>query len=417
MKEKYEKLVNSKYYKVADVLIFAFMLLASTAVMTVLFYRQSISDGSTYHSDIRPYIEEMLGIQTQYSFPYPILFKTAGILYYFTPTPEWAMVIAITSFNILAMIIVKIILEKQTGAGILSSLCTMSLFFLSMLFSHNLKNLGIVHTYIGVFTPNPWHNATYMAARPFMVLAFFFGVYTLVHYEHDFAKGAAFTRYRKTAYLAFSISLLLATLAKPSYTLVHGFTVVIIMLYRLFKSRFKNLRQTILLGCYYIPTIMSLGYQYLGVFSGGSSHNDEQGIGFGFFRVWSLYTKNIPLAIALAILFPIIVLIFHRNQLSKNNMYRFAWQIYIVAFATTAFLYEKGFRELHFNFCWGYICGIFLVFFVSMILVLKDSRYWIVQKYPPKFTLALTIEWFALIAHTLMGLYYFALLYYGSNFL
>lgn len=53
-----------------------------------LFYRQSVSYGGRYISDMPSYIAEIQGIPTGYDFPYPVMFWIAKFLTY-SPYPVW----------------------------------------------------------------------------------------------------------------------------------------------------------------------------------------------------------------------------------------------------------------------------------------------------------------------------------------
>lgn len=250
-----------------------------------------------------------------------------------------------------------------------------------------------------------------MAARPFMILAFIYGVILLKGYEEG--------KLKRKDYILFSVIMLLATMAKPSYTIVHMGAFGLVVLYRLIKSRGTNFKSTCILACAYIPTIIDLLYQYSGVFAGAASSESEKGIGLGFFRVWSIYSDNIPLAIILAGAFPICVLIFNYDKLKTEAYYRFAWQIYVMGFTMYAVLYEKGPREAHGNFGWGYICGLFLVFMASIMVLLQNSRKLLIADHviKKKEYIIIAIQWLALGAHTLMGLHYFQLLCWGGNYM
>lgn len=415
MKYNVNKILNSKQYRALDIFSFLCAGIMSCGVMFVLFYRQAISDGITYMSDIGPYIEEMLGTQSKYSFPYPILFKTAGLIYSFLKRPEISMVIAIVFFNAIAIIVTKIIYEKESKTYLISTFAVLCLFFLSMIYSKKFAVVGINNAYEGVFSPNPWHNATYMAARPFMILTFYFGARVLKSYEVDFQKGNDLKSNIKI-YILFMVSLLLSTLAKPSYTIVHIGAAGIIMLFRLIKHRFLNIRQTLLAACFYIPTFIVLLIQFGGVFARKVVTGGEQGIGVAPFKIWSLYTQNIPVAIILACFFPFVVLVVHRKDLFFDYQYRFSWYIYISGVLMAIIFFEKGFRATHGNFFWGYICGLFIVFFESILLLLKDTRNALENVCKFKNRLILLIEWISLIIHTVMGLHYFQLLCYGNNY-
>ncbi len=412
MKYFIKNIVKNKYYYLVDILLFAVILCISSLIIVILFQRQAYTTSDLWRSDITAYIEEIKGNQDVYSFPYPIMFKLAEFLSIFL-SYEWAMICAVTLLNLLSMILVKLIFVRYTNTYFLSTIATFCLFFSSMIYSPKLTIFGIKYNYLGVFSPNPWHNHTYISARPFMILAFVMGSIVIDRYERELEKGVVLTWKHKIMYITYAMALLMCTMTKPSYTLLNILVVGCIGVYRLILKRGKNLRQMILLAFCYIPTIIDMLYQYLGVFA-ESNYKVEKGIGIGVFRVWSKYTNNIPLAILLAAAFPIVVLLFHIKEFRKNELYKFSWQTYISGLVLASLLYEKGFRENDGNFFWGYICGLFLIFFTSLILILRETKIYLCTTGALRCKLILTIEWVALFIHTMFGITYFlGLLLYG----
>ncbi len=394
--------------------IFAVVLSGILAVTFTLFYRQcaeSMLGGGLYPSDMKAYILEMQGLESGYSFPYPILFKTAAFFHIFT-APELAMALATTLLNGLGVLVTRLALDRlalaklaerfpghRWLAGVLLSLTAAGLFFISMVYPpEGIYLPGIKYNYLGVFTANPYHNATYMAARPFAVLAFLWYVKLLDVYE----QGA-----EAKDYVCFSIFLLLATMAKPSFTIVLVGTAGLIMLYRLFRSGLKNMKNTIFLGLAFLPTFADLLYQFKGVFV--PEEGAEGGIGFCLGSIWRMYCDNIPLAVGLAIGFPILVLVLNYKELRNDTFYRFSWQFYLMSFVMAFFLYEKGFRAKDFNFSWGYMYGIFFAFLGSIIVLLRATA-------RGKKPLLITLQWLAFLWHLLCGLYYFYGIFQGRMY-
>ena len=287
--------------------------------------------------------------------------------------------------------------RKPWLLGILTGTAAVSLFFVSMVYPPTGIYLpGIKYKYLGVFTPNPFHNATYMAARPFAILAFFKYGELLPVYEQPNA-----VREHKRDYILFAIYLLLATMTKPSFTIVLVGAAGILMLWRMFCSRFRNFVPTVWLGVCFIPTFMDLLYQFRGVFV--PQEGQEGGIGFTFGHVWAQYCDNLPLAIGLAIGFPILVLLLNYKELRRDSIYRFSWQVYVMSFLMAFFLYEKGFREMDFNFSWGYMYGIFFAFVGALLVLLRatanaDTR---------KRKIVVAVQWLAYLWHLVCGVYYF----------
>ena len=398
-------------------LLFAVLVVIASVITFYLFYRQcveSMLETGLYHSDMKAYILEMQGLDSGYSFPYPILFKLAALIHLVTASmnngAELAMALATLLLNSAAMVCLKVMLDKHVGeelckalpgkewlADALTGTVAVSLFFVSMVYPPTGIYLpGIKYKYLGVFTPNPFHNATYMAARPFAILAFFKYGDLLTVYEQKDA-----WREHRTDYILFAVYLLLATMAKPSFTIVLVGAAGILMLWRMIRSKFQNFMPTIWLGVCFIPTFIDLLYQFRGVFV--PQEGQEGGIGFTFGHVWMQYCNNIPLAIGLAIGFPILVLLLNYKELRRDSIYRFSWQMYLMSFLMAFCLYEKGFREMDFNFSWGYMYGIFFAFAGALLVLLRAS----VKADTGKKKALIAIQWLAYLWHLVCGLYYF----------
>ncbi len=394
-------------------LIFCILLAAASAVTFILFYRQTTAASGVYQSDMKAYILEMQGLDSGYSFPYPVFFRISAFLNLFMG-PETAVALATMMLNSLGMVIVKLILDhlllsdlqaafprQKWMAGAFLGLAAVSLFFISMLFPPTGIYLpGIKYTYLGVFTANPFHNATYMAARPFAVLAFFWYVRLLDTYEKGW-KG------QKRDYVLFSLFLLLATMTKPSFTIVLVGAAGLIMAWRLIRDRFRSFVPAVQLGLCFVPTFIDLLYQYRGVFV--PTEGEEGGVGFTLGGVWRLYCDNIPLAICLAVGFPLLVLALNYRQLKKSTLFRFSWQLYIMSFIMAFFLYEKGFRDQDFNFSWGYMYGIFFCFAGALIVLIKATA-------SKKRPVLLAAQWAAYLWHLVCGLYYFWGIFQGNMY-
>ena len=89
--------------------------------------------------------------------------------------------------------------------------------------------------YLGVFTLNPYHNATFLAARPFTIPAMLIFIRLTQSYRTD-------KKYLTGDYFLFSLFLLLSTLAKPSFTLIFVMMAGLYMLAMFFRSKCKDFK-------------------------------------------------------------------------------------------------------------------------------------------------------------------------------
>lgn len=429
---------RKKTEKAADIIFFGLLLFGASAVTLYLFHRQTLGSEELFHSDMKAYILEMQGLNTKYSFPYPVLFRFGAMLHLFFPA-EFSMALATMLLNSLGMVLMKGILDRRMLPelresfaghsvlkkytflpGMLLSFLAVSLFFVSMVYlPDNLYLPGVSFKYAGVFTANPFHNATYMAARPFAILAFFSFAGLLERYEKGFdPSGKEGPDLRE--YIFFSVSLLLATMTKPSFTIVLVGAAGLIMVWRLLRCKFRNFWPTAWLGLCFVPTFADLLYQYCGVFV--PEEGMEGGIGFCLGEVWHQYCSFVPTGICLAMGFPLTVLILNFRKGKQDTVFRFSWQVYGMSLLMAYFLYEKGFRKYDFNFSWGYIYGIFFAFAGALLFLLGETGRFLSGEEPDGGRKKLlrggliVFQWLAFLAHLVCGVYYFMGLLRGQMY-
>ena len=406
--------VKNKEMNRAAEIVFALCLIGYTALMYRLFYLQALHCGlrDIYISDIKAYLQTILGLESGYDFPYPVYFTLGKFFLLFTNVAV-AGALAAALLNSLGVVVLFYYMKKtlreyaeetafRKYAGFLAAFLSFGMFFVSMLYlPDNLYLPGLGHKYLGTFTPNPYHNITYMATRPFAILAFFLFARILDYYEEK-------TDIKE--FFLFGLSLLLTTLTKPSYTLVLVSTAGLLMVYRLFRGRWKNFKRSLYLGFAFVPTFIDLLYQYGGVFGRSSQAGEEGGVGFGLASVWKMYSGNIPFSVALALGFPLLVLLLHPGEIKKNTLYRFSWAQLIVSAGEFFLLYEKGRRFADANFSWGYMHGMFFVFVTSLFVLAYDTI-----KKRTKIPV-LCLQWLAYGAHLICGIVYFLYVWKGNPY-
>ncbi len=392
-----------------------FLLLAAyTVLLFVLFRNQAYHlEYEYYGSDVDAYILEMLGIDSGFDFPYPVYFMLGKFLALFSNVHMGAALSA-TILNsvspaVLSYFMLKelapLVPEKDKNRTVYEGfilLVTYSIFFVSMLYPpKNIYLPGMTLRNLGVFSANPYYNQTYLAARGFAIVAFFLFAHILTYYED---------RVDKKEYIAFSVFLLLATLTKPSFTLVLVSAAAVHMIVKLIISKGKKLREFLCLLATAVPTFITLLIQFGGVFGSSSHAGEGGGIGFGIGKAWSVYTGNIVLAVMLANAFPGVVMLLNLKRFKDNKIFLLAWEVMMAGFLEFLCLYEKGERLIHCNFAWGYIYGIFFVFVAGLMILIENT----VKKKQPVWMLA--FEWAVYVWHLGCGTAFFAMLYMGGYF-
>lgn len=390
----------------AGKICFLCCLLLYTGVMFYLFLMQCYQVPH-FVSDMPAYVDKVAGLPGEYEFPYPMFFTTAKVFSLVMGAPA-AVALVTTLFNSLAVCVAKYYMnrevrsftdyrdlsgKKQVAVDIAVTAAVFALFLLSNLYSpKNTAFFGFDYAYrvMGIYTPNPFWNATYLATRPFAIICFFEAVTVLGEYREHFEWKRC---------IPFAVGLFFTTLTKPSYTLVIVPLMGIILLFQLIASRGRSFYNAFRLCVTMIPTGLVLLYQYSGLFTGVNSRGEDTGIGFAFAKVWSNYSKNIPLSIVMGMALTLGVLVLNYKEFFKNDRYRFAWANYLVGMVTFLCLYEKGFRMLHANFSWGYMHGMFFVFMMTLILVIKNTVQWW-KSWKMVFVLA---EWAVLSVHIICG--------------
>ena len=417
-------LEKSKKIKMLQ-LFFFLLTVVYSFIMFVLFYRQCVEYQGVYYSDMKAYILEAQGLESGYSFPYPLMFWVAKVFMLFL-NPELAMAVAVTVLNSLSLILLKYYMDRYVGDmlvkegrawnvkwDMLVSVLSLSLLFVSMLYAprgHGFFGFDYIYRCSGSYTPNPFWNATYLATRPFSIVCFFSGVRLLDCYEKQIGLREMTSDIKKD-YIIFMVSLFLTTITKPSYTLVAVVTFAVILLYRFLRSRFGNFKQSVWFGVTFLPAGCALLYQYMGVFTGTNSMGEETGMGLEIAKAWSIYSDNIPLSIFMAAAFPLGVLVINLPRLKDTTWFKHSWQIWLTGFLMFLFLYEKGFRLPHVNFSWGYMHGLFFIFTVSVLMLLQNT---VAQKGKIRMTMVVA-GWFGYLWHLGCGIVYFLYVYSGQN--
>ncbi len=396
---------NKAGKRIATLIFVAILFIGFAFLNLVLFYNQSSAmsagDGR-YHSDVLTYLLIAQGDDVLYDCSYPLLFLTIRFGTHFFSV-EKAAALSICFYNCLSLLVLTSIFYKRfiPGKIFVAFVYALAVHFASMFFlPKNLSAfLGITRRYIGVYSPSPWHNGTYFAARPFAILAFY-KFSEIIEKKIDVKHWVDFA--------LFGLFMFLSVLAKPSFALPMLVLCGITTLFMLIKDWKATIKGVILGIIVLVPTLVDLLYQYRDSFIKNTDKTGD-GIAFGAFVSWNVTGVNIPLAIIFLSFFAIVVvLVFHKF----DTVMRLSWGFFAISLLMYAFLYEKGERLFHQNFSWGYMQGAFILLSTSIVFLLKPlehekKRAEIVKK---------AITFLAFSAQVICGIIYFVYLFKGGDY-
>lgn len=266
----------------------------------------------------------------------------------------------------------------------------MAIMLVSMLTPNPWSPSGV---YLGVGTPNPWHNPTSIFAKPFCILVFL-GVIEWL--------GSADRSRRRTAALAIAgISGVFAMWAKPSFLISFLPTIGVYCLWMAASGRmaFRNL---VVLCMSLLPALVPL-ILIQKMMYGAEGADSVVVVDFG--GVWGLYSKNILVSIALAAAFPLYV------AATSFRSLKAAMHLALVNFAVSSLVFyslaEQGPRYADANFSWSYLFGLYFLFFAAC------DHYFFVEK---RRGLLRVFGWGLLVLHLVSGIVYFCRIYVGESY-
>lgn len=257
--------------------------------------------------------------------------------------------------------------------------------------------------YLGVWSPNQWHNPTGNMVRPFAMISVILILDILELEKANWKK-----------YVCLSAALVLSVLAKPSF--IQGIAPAMILYVLIDTMAFKKIqfRKYSLLAAAFIPSGCIMIIQFWIVFYSESAMNE--GIGIGFSKMLENYVVNIWAALIACAAFPFFVfitaIIVQRKNVLKNSRIILMISYLIVGWSEMAFLYEKGIRNRHANFAWGYMIAVFIAFALSIVefIEITESDF----KYK---NLIRNIGIGLFSFHLLFGIWYLAMLpYHGYEY-
>lgn len=270
--------------------------------------------------------------------------------------------------------------------------------------------------FLGSYSMNPIHNPTQMSARPFALLCICL-VYDIWNKQKDEAyKGTFFNMEKglKKPYIYLAITLLLSTMTKPTFAEMFIPAVALIMLAEwIGRIRKKDGSASVyfkhclnMLYCA-IPGLLYILLAFLGYFIWGGSYGaDGSFMITKWLEVWSMFTENVTLSMALGLAFPLFVILLDLRFFLKDNLGRLALVGYAVSFFEAALLGEGGGKLSHGDFMWPMMWGMALLFFAATLRLSVLEK---TQGDTKVKSFLMDVAWFLFWLHVMFGVVYIKL--------
>lgn len=299
------------------------------------------------------------------------------------------------------------------GAQISQTRAAMLAFGLSVLQPLYFYWLDAGGRYLGTFSMNPFHNPTQICVRPFILLCFCLVCDIWGKQKDDSYQGIFFhvERGLRRYYVYLAVLLFLSAMAKPVFAEMFIPAVGLLMLAEWIrrivqkeKSAGMYFRQCLIMLLCAVPCLVYILIQFLAYFIWGGSYGGGGGlIVTGWMQVWSLFSENVILSIALGMAFPLYILLIDSGFFVRNDMGRLAVTGYGIGVLEAALLGEGGEKLTHADFLWPMICGMLILWTTAMLhfLVLDKERMETKRQ-----RIARGFAWVLFCLHVLYGLLY-----------
>lgn len=400
------KLNESKFKSdLIEQIIFVIFILLNASV----FLNQAYN---SYRSDFVPHVKFVIdpNAEASYSLMHILVRKITDIFvifnsslseYYTSLATNNLIIILSLSTALTYLLIKRFFLKSNENATKQLNSIQIQLLVLGILFSSMLIiNLNInSNHYLGVWTPNPHHNPTYIFSKPFAVLSFVY----LAFFLNKIVRNNLSVKY----FIFTAFILLFSMWAKPSFLIsfIPAFLSLSFILFIKKQINFSSFIKSILV---ILPSILPLYIIKNRVFV-----NEDQGnsVVISLAESWSYFSNNIPLSVLLASAFPLYVFIIYAlkfKHLSANlsKFHYLAMLNFFFAIIVMLFFKEVGERSLHANFSWTYSFSLFFIYLMGAELLIFRSG---LKQYP----IAEKLAYLLLFTHIFSGIFYFAIIFFG----
>lgn len=265
--------------------------------------------------------------------------------------------------------------------------------------------------YLGTVSGTVYHNTTYIALAPFAMLAMlcFYRVWRGMQGKLD-----------PRAWLVCTFFLALSAAFKANFVFAFAPALLLLLIADLLRTRGKNLRNEVIMGCSVLPSIALCLLESLVVFSGEDEGlqlifsvdpvNFENGV-----LSWGFFNDPTRRGLIRSLVFVGAVALLLGRLAWGSFRYRFSALTFAVAMAQSLLLVESGERLGHANLWWGAFICYWLFLLESVCALLRGWQAWR-QNHAALLGGRLAVCTAALGWHIVSGVCFLVLLLQGNSY-
>ncbi|EFB76286.1 hypothetical protein [Subdoligranulum variabile] len=228
--------------------------------------------------------------------------------------------------------------------------------------------------YIGTINGTIYHNTTYIMLAPFALLAMlcFYRAWQGMHTGLDVR-----------TWLVYTVLLTLSTAFKANFVFAFAPALLLLLIADLIRTRGKNLKREILIGCSVLPSIALCLLESVVLFSGESGGGGLElifSVDPAYFEngviSWGLFSESARRGMIRSLVFVGAVAVLLGRAAWGHFRYRFSLLTFAVAMAEALLIVEGGERIGHGNLWWGPFICYWVFLFESFCAFLRAGTAW-----------------------------------------
>lgn len=342
-------------------------------LLFVLFFASVMMSSQHLTGDYPPHIEyaQLVQFSPNFSIPLPHFLYHIIVSFFTGVTSFSARTISILLMALCIALIVYILwkyirLYNQTLSPFWLCLIVITAIIMApaSVLKFNFEDPNFYFTYLH---SSPYHNPTFLLARPLVLLTTLLSIKVFDEERLDLRMN-----------LSITLLLIIGTLAKPNYMIAFLPAIVLFAGWHLYQK--KHIQWKSLIFGIVIPSILLLLWQFSFTYLFETAYEstsiviNPMAVFFVHMQMANLNRIDILINLFLAIMFPLSLMLMY-SEARKDKLFIFSWLIFLVAMSQSYLLAETGDKLAHGNFLWGGHFALFILYVVSVITVAKLKLY------------------------------------------